>query len=651
MGHETRYRYQSLRRAPVNGMEEKPAGALDDGRRMFAAVAVLVALAIVVLNLHAPAEPTPLQRLLASLLVALCAAPSLMWAARRPWRHSAMPYVGVLYAACFAAPVFVRVDFFGAWLPRPLLEADAIDYALLLAFGGWAALMAGYFAFAGGKPWAALPTVRILPSDDPKLAKAVAVVVGLVAAPFFYLDKAAVAARYAGETLLPDAVAFPVTLAGQFVLFAALVCFHLHLRGQLGVAGRLYLAALVAYYTVLGFSTGMVNHGAKAVFALFVAYAVVAPRPTWRGIAWGAAVAAALLCVLIPTRLEYRQLIWTHGVGPNMTSPVAAHQFVLADGDEQTWTTPAYEATLRGRTLTVAHNDPEVCRQPAFRIGAFVDPVDVHDLPELRWRRSFQSLGTSFGDGLVEDGRCVASLRLPDYPIVAVRIELTWLKQVVPHEVDADAPSRAVTPSNPGAPQAHHSLAEKAGLYAKTMAAAFDGEGGAMRAEDLTAKRLDYLLPLAWLTVRTPDPLPFLRGETFLPILYKLVPRAVFAEKPGDVRDLGIRYGFTAQDTMRAFKVHQLGEFYVNFGLAGVLLGMAALGLLYRALHELLHHPDACTATLAAGTQMLAVLALEMESALTLSLGFLMWYAIALAVLALAVHVLSSVAALGTRFS
>ena len=634
-------------------MEEKPRGALDDGRRMFAAVAVLVALAIVALNLHAPAEPTPLQRLLASLLVALCAVPSLMWAARRPWRHSAMPYVGVLYAACFAAPVFVRVDFFGAWLPRPLLEADAIDYALLLALGGWAALMAGYFAFAGGKPWAALPTVRILPSDDPKLAKAVAVVVGLAAAPFFYLDKAAVAARYTGEALLPDAAAFPVTLAGQFVLFAALVCFHLHLRGQLGVAGRLYLATLVAYYTVLGFSTGMVNHGAKAAFALFVAYAVVAPRPTWRGIAFGAATAAALLFVLIPTRLEYRQLIWTHGVGPNTTSPVAAHQFVLADGEEQTLTTPAYEARLRGRTLTVAHNDPEVCGQPAFRIGAFVDPVDAHDLPELRWRRSFQSLGTSFGDGLVADGRCVASLRLPDYPIVAVRIELTWLKQVVPHELAAaeraDAPSRAVIPSNPGAPQANNSLAEKAGLYAKTMAAAFDGEGGAMRAEDLTAKRLDYLLPLAWLTVRTPDPLPFLHGETYLPILYKLVPRAVFADKPGDVRDLGIRYGFMAPDTMRAFKVHQLGEFYVNFGLAGVLLGMGALGLLYRALHELLHRPSACTATLAAGTHMLTVLALEMESALTLSLGFLMWYAIALAILALAVRALSGVATLAAK--
>ena len=598
----------------------------DGARRMFPTVGVLVVLAIVALNLHAPAEPTPLQRLLASLLVALCAAPSLMWAARRPWRHSAMPYVGVLYAGCFAAPVFVRTDFFGSWRSLPLIEAAALDDALMLAIAGWGALLAGYFAIAGRKPWAALPTVRVLPSDDPKLAKTVAVVVGLAAAPFFYLDKAAVAAHYAGETLLPDAVAFPVTLAGQFVLFAALVCFHLHLRGQLGIAGRLYMAALVAYYTVLGFSTGMVNHGVKAVVALFVAYAVVSPRPTWRGIAFGAAVAAALLFVLIPTRLEYRQLVWTHGAGPNVALPVSTHQFLLADGEDQTLTTPAYDATLRGRTLTLAHSDPDVCRrQPALRIGVFIDPVDANDLPERRRHRGFGTLGTSFDGGRVEDGRCIATVHLPDYRKVAVRIQLYWLTKAVQREHLAPAP------------QAHLALVEKTTVFAKTMAETFDRIDGVQRVH-LTPRRLDYLLPLAWLTMHTPDPLPFLYGETFLPILYKLVPRAIFADKPVDVWDVSTRYGFRSATAWNNFKVHQLGEFYVNFGVAGVLLGMFVLGLLCRSLHELFHQPGAGAATLAAGTHMLVVLALEMESVLSVSLGFLIWYAIALVVLALVVR-------------
>ena len=614
-----------MRRALGKRAESAPDG--NGARRMFAAVAVLVALAIVALNLHAPADPTPLQRLLASLLIALCAVPSLMWAARRPWRHSVMPYVGVLYAACFAAPVFVRASFFGAWMSQPLVEAEAIDYALVIALVGWGALLAGHFAVVGSKWWPSLPTVRLLPNDDPKLAKAVAVVVGLAAAPFYYLDKAAVAALFVGDTLLPDAIAFPVTLAGEFVLFAALVCFHLYLRGQLGVAGRLYLAALVAYYTALGLGTGMVNHGVKAVFALFVAYAVVSPRPTWRGIAWGIASAAAIVFVLMPARLEFRHLTWTHGVGPNMVLPLSIHQFALADGEEQTLTTSAYDVTLRDRTVAIAHSDPEVCsRQPTHGFGILVDPVDPNDLPERWRRRGFEAMGTSFEGGAAEDGRCVASIRLPDYRIVAVRVRLYRSIEAVQRDFGA------------AAPQSHLSLAEKTTVFAKTAAAAFDREDGVKRSVAFTPKRLDYLLPLAWIALHTPDPLPFLHGETYLPILYKLVPRALFADKPADVRHTGVRYGFRPPDKRNHFKVHQLGEFYMNFGLAGVLLGMFVLGLLYRSLHELFHRPGACAATLAAGTHMLVVLASEMESVLSVSLGVLIWYAIALIALALVVR-------------
>ena len=602
---------------------------------------LLLAGAIAGLNLYAPAEPTPLQRLLASALVGLCAVPSLMWAAKRPWRQSLMPYVGALYATSFAVPVFVRREFSGSWWPWPLLDGDAIDHALLLTLGGWCAIMVGYFALANLRT-AAWPTVQVLPSDDPRLAKRVAVVVGLGAAPFLYLDNAAVVASRVGEALLPDALAFPVTLAGQFVVFAMLMLFHLHLRGQLGAAGRLLLAALAVYYTVLGLSTGMVNHGIKAVFALFMAYAVVAPRPTWRGIAFGLAAAAAVLVVLFPARMDYRQLVWTHGVGPVKTWRYGNHQFDMKDGEEQTLATPDYDATLRNRLLTFAHNDPSICQpsaQPPLRATVFVDPVRSDDLPARSRRRGYQQLGFSFADGSVRSGRCVAGVRLPDYPTIAVRAALYRMQRVVQSDVvrsrPADVP--AGTGRNPGAPNAREPLARKATVYAQTVAAALDGDGVA-RAMDLAPRRLDYLLPLAWLTEHTPDPLPFLHGETYAPLLYKLVPRIVFADKPQDVRDLGKRYGFVPPNVMNNAKVHQLGEFYLNFGVAGVLAGMFLLGLLYRALHELFHKPGACVATMAAGTHALTVLALEMESILSVSLGFLMWYAIAVALLALAVR-------------
>ena len=734
-------------------------------RRMFAATIALVAVAVAVLNLYAPAEPTLLQRGLASLLIALCALPSLLWAAERPWHHSLMPYAGVLYAVHFAAPIFVRRDFFGSWYAGPLIDDAAMNNALLLALAGWVALMVGYFAMVRTRAAAVLPRVAVLP-DDARLAKAVAMVVGVAAMPFLYLDNAAVIAFYLGETLLPPAIAFPVTLAGQFVVFAILVLFYLHLRGQLGTAGRVFLTVLAIYYTILGLSTGMVNHGIKAVFALFMAYAVVAPTPTWRGIAYGAVTAAVLLFVLIPTRYEYRRLIWTHGVDAYDTWRLTTHHFDPQDGAEQALEAPLYRVSLRDQRIVFAHKDPAICTAStvegaSLAVFVHVDPTDPNDLPQPRRQYGFDNLDFSFLGGTIEDGRCVQSVRLPDYGILAIRTGLyrigspvvplsdllgrkemtfavadgeavdeegewllqtrdnsTWeidrgrqeasrlavafaadddrtiadgrIKRLVV-ELDEDnwaeyAVSRvrsnerrvsyrlsalvlaegdrskltegasallryelvdtvadtlgqerlAGLGRNPLAPKANYSLARKTAVYAESLASVLDDERGMLRTMD-TTDRLDRLLPLAWLTQHTPDPIPFLHGETYIPLLFKLVPRAIFKDKPTDMTNMGQRYDFVPfGNQVNAFKVHQLGELYANFGGLGSLLGMFVLGALYYVLYVLFHRPDASVVTMAAGTHMLTVLMLEMESILSASWGFVLWYAIAVALLAIA---------------
>ena len=406
------------------------ATAFDSASRMFAVVSGVVVAAIVVLNLYAPASPTLAARALASLLVAICAVPSLMWASKREWNHSFMPYVGVLYATYFATPIFLRQDFFGSWFSRPLMADAAIERALLLAIGGWVALMAGYFVVVRGKVADALPAVRVLPANDARLAGTVAVVVAVAAAPLLYLDNAAVVSMYAGETLLPSTITFPVTLAGQFIVFAVLVLFYLHLRGQLGLKGRVFMVALAFYYTVLGLSTGMVNHGLKAVFALFVAYAITAQTPTWRGIAYGLATAAILFFVLVPTRVEYRRLIWTHGVDAAATWRLSTHQFDTFDGSAPAFETKAYTISLQGRVLSFAHNDPGTCRGDDPRadasLGVFVhiDPVDSNDLPINRRQYGFDNLDFDLATGNVEDGRCVRHAPLPDYEINAIRAGL-----------------------------------------------------------------------------------------------------------------------------------------------------------------------------------------------------------------------------------
>ena len=65
--------------------------------RRVALFAMLVAAALLALKLYAPADPTALQRLMASLLLCLCALPTLMWVSDRDWGHSLMPITGVAY--------------------------------------------------------------------------------------------------------------------------------------------------------------------------------------------------------------------------------------------------------------------------------------------------------------------------------------------------------------------------------------------------------------------------------------------------------------------------------------------------------------------------------------------------------------------------
>ena len=781
-----------------------------DESRMLAAVVVLVAVGIVALNLYAPAQPTFSQRALASLLIAMCAVPSLMWVAKRQWPHSAMPYVGVLYAACFALPIFLKLSLVGAWLGTPKLDDAAVEGALVLAIAGWAALMIGHFVV----PLGALPSegqapraprLKALPSEGqapraprmkalssegqapraprlkalrrieivpsgPRFAKALAAVAALVGAPCLYLDNTAVVARYTGETLLPDEVAFPVAFLGQLVVFAALVLFHLQMRSQLGVAGRMCLAVLALYYTVLGFSTGMANHGLKAVVGLFVAYAVVAHRPSWRFVVLAALVGAFLILVQLPSRYDYRRLLWTHGVEPAGVPPGLGHQL---EPQGESWPaiaieTPAYSVMLSGplqpEELVFAHKEPGVCRRvrptPDFHAFVHVYPVDLDDLAYLRRPYGFDQAGFTFKGGSVEGDRCVHRVPLPDYAIRAVRVglfriavpasrpsylpgrmelasngewrlltrdeatwridpsagrnrlivaiedkeqrrrmamtgannrilikidERNWAEYVV-SEVDFSNPSveqgwratyglaemrrsegdrTALTEgaaatlryeqagpivgalsyvssqgegTNPSAPSASRSLAGNTVVYLQSLGYGLGDD--AVKRHRWTVDRFDRLLPVAWVMANTPARIPHLRGETLRPLLHKLAPRAVYEGKLGDAQYVGWRYGFVlAAERTRNFKVHQLGEFYANFGGVGTIAGMLVLGLLYRVIHHLFHHRGASAATMAAGTHMLTVLMLEMESILSVSLGFVMWYAVVLAALAVVVRV------------
>lgn len=106
--------------------------------------------------------------------------------------------------------------------------------------------------------------------------------------------------------------------------------------------------------------------------------------------------------------------------------------------------------------------------------------------------------------------------------------------------------------------------------------------------------RASHLMTFAEVVGLTPDHVPFWYGETYSPLVWKLVPRLLYPDKPLEVSGqlFGHRYGFLSpSDFVTAYNVPQLIEFYANFGVLGVALGMLLLGVLYRVVQSVFVHP------------------------------------------------------------
>ncbi len=102
--------------------------------------------------------------------------------------------------------------------------------------------------------------------------------------------------------------------------------------------------------------------------------------------------------------------------------------------------------------------------------------------------------------------------------------------------------------------------------------------------------RMNFLTTFADVSTLTPAVVPFWRGHTYYPLLTKLVPRAIYLAKPLDdaVGSFSRRYGFVGRDDpTTAYKLPQLIEGYVNFGIFGVIAAMFIIGTCYRIIQDI----------------------------------------------------------------
>lgn len=110
------------------------------------------------------------------------------------------------------------------------------------------------------------------------------------------------------------------------------------------------------------------------------------------------------------------------------------------------------------------------------------------------------------------------------------------------------------------------------------------------RAVNPVIQRISDTVKFAYIFEKTPGEVPYWKGATYKPLLTSFMPRALWPGKPEERlgQEFGHRYGvLQPADTITSENVPWITEFYGNFGIAGVLLGMSLVGLLLAALEKL----------------------------------------------------------------
>lgn len=114
-----------------------------------------------------------------------------------------------------------------------------------------------------------------------------------------------------------------------------------------------------------------------------------------------------------------------------------------------------------------------------------------------------------------------------------------------------------------------------------------------------SVNRIGHIVVFAYVIETTPATVPYWGGETYTFLLASVVPRALWPEKPeaGFGNEFGRRYGFLhPRNYDTTINVPWLAEFYMNFGAAGVIVGMALVGAGFRFLVQKLSRPASAPA-------------------------------------------------------
>jgi len=109
-----------------------------------------------------------------------------------------------------------------------------------------------------------------------------------------------------------------------------------------------------------------------------------------------------------------------------------------------------------------------------------------------------------------------------------------------------------------------------------------------------SVNRIGHIVLLAYVVETTPSMVPYWGGGTYVFLFASVIPRVFWPEKPmaSFGNEFGLRYLLLhSRSVDTTINVPWLVEFYMNFGVTGVIAGMALVGIAFRFLIQKLSNP------------------------------------------------------------